>query len=291
MHVTAIRFVTCLLLFSGGFSLGATSADYIKNHAVKAEADQVPASLVNTFKTKKLILVGEIHGTNEMPASALQFINAINFGQRILVGVEFPADIQAEVSHFMKTGDVTPLKKTAFFTDSFYHSGRGSQAMMAFLDSLRRNENVEVFCFDVPDNYKGTTRDTDMASNILQKLTAEGNPQTVIFTGNIHSRLTNGVSWNPHLKTMGAEILRLSNGFYDFNNSDNLLFRMNEGSSWTCMTDDTGKIKCETYFWKPANRDYATAVNFDYYFLREPATEDGHRNTFFIRKVSASLPF
>ncbi len=272
-------------------TLATTDAQFIKANAVATTTDKVPLALINTLKDKQLILLGEIHGTNEMPAYAGKIIEALALNQKVLVGIEYPIDIQSQIDVFMKTGDTSQLRETFFFQEPDYHSGRGSQAMLRLLDSLRSYSNVEVFCFDIPLSYKGKTRDTDMAVNILAKLQSENYPQAVLYSGNIHSRLTIGTPWNPTTQNMGAEILRLSNNHYNIDNTDNLVFRANEGSSWSCMQDDTGQFKCTTQVWQPSNTAYATAVNLDYYFLQEPFMTDGHKNSFFIRKVSASNPF
>lgn len=284
---TAVTFILffCLTTFA------LTDDQYIKANAVATSMDEVPTALLNTFKDKQLILLGEFHGTNEMPAYAGKIIEALAQNQKILVGIEYPVDIQKQIDVFMQTGDASQLKETIFFQEPDFHSGRGSQAMLKFLDSLRKFSNVNVFCFDIPLNYKGKTRDTDMALNIMAKLESEKYPKAVLYSGNIHSRLSVGTPWNPTAQNMGAEILRLSNGRYNLNNVDNLIFRANEGSSWSCMQDGTGQFKCTTQIWQPSNTKYATAVSLDYYFLQEPALTEGHKNSFFIRKVSASDPF
>jgi len=267
-----------------------TPSDYIKTHAVNI-SDSLPPQLISAIDGKRLVLVGEVHGTNELPELVLQVITKLAEKKSLLVGLEFPTEIQPQIDQFMKTGDLNILRETRFFQDAEYHSGRGSVAMVNLLGSLRNLPGVSVFCFDIPYNFNGNNRDTEMAKNILAIAAQHPDQSILIFTGNIHSRLTPGVPWDPDFKTMGSEVLRLSAGRFTLKNSESIYLRYDQGSAWQCIQEDGGKIVCDKRSFGPGNSVYATAVPFDSYFLEEPGLTDGHHITLFLRTVSASQPF
>jgi len=268
----------------------ATPPEYIKNHAVNI-LDELPPQLFTAIDNKRLIFLGEVHGTNELPDLGLQVIAKLAEKKTLSVGLEFPIDIQPQIDQFMETGDLNILKQTEFFMDAEYHSGRGSVAMVNLLVSLREMPRVSVFCFDIPFGSNLNNRDTEMARNILTTAAQQAGQSLLVFTGNIHSRLTPGAPWNSSFKTMGSEVLRLSEGQFTLNNSSSIYLRYDQGSAWQCIQADAGGIVCGERSFGPGNSVYATAVPYDSYFLEEPGLTDGHQSTLFIRAVSASSPF
>ncbi len=82
---------------------------------------------------RRLILLGETHGTNEMPELTGELVNQLSHDYRVNVGIEYPSDMQRAVDQFMATGNESVLLATKFFQNPSYHSGRGSRAMVAFL--------------------------------------------------------------------------------------------------------------------------------------------------------------
>lgn len=73
-----MRILFCLaaLLFSFS-SLAVTSVEYIQRNAFPV-ATETPVLVVEQLSQKRLILVGEVHGTNEMPAHALLLLKALS---------------------------------------------------------------------------------------------------------------------------------------------------------------------------------------------------------------------
>lgn len=277
-------------------SLAETSAEYIKANAQDFKNTEAPSSLLNAIEDKNLILIGEQHGTNEMPDYTFKLVETLTKNHDLALGLEFPIDIQVKIDQFLKTGDEKILSGVEFFKDANFHSGRGSDAMIRLLKNLRALPRVKVFCFDIPtppanDNSPFLDRDTKMAENVLNFLKKSPNFKIVTFSGNLHSRLSVGTPWDPAAKNMGIEILRLSNGVLSLKNSTNILFRADEGSAWQCQYDKNKQIVCKNYSFGPANSVYRTAVPFDRYFLSEPQMTDGHINSIFIKTLSASSPW
>lgn len=267
---------------------------YIQQNAVKIRDLSVPAQLLKNLEGKDLLLIGEQHGTNEYPEYAGAIVEALSKKQLVALGLEFPKDIQPAIDQFLATGNEDLLHATGFFKDPNYHSGRGSIAMVALLKKMRALQ-IPVFCYDIADGAPFTARDTDMAANIVDYINAHPGKMVITYSGNVHSRLTNGFPGNPQHINMGAEVLRLAGGKLTLENSTNLNFVASGGSIWNCLPDANSPLgfTCEKRFIGPDLGPYSRANKWARYYLKErtPAEGDDHAHTVFIRSISASLPF
>lgn len=286
--------------------------EYVRYHSERFERNEVRRKLLTALNGKRLALLGEMHGTVEMPEYASAIVReAAKKYERIWVGFEFPQEVAKPVERFLASGDVRILKDTKFFGDMNYHSGRGSEAMVQFLSDLRGLPNVQVFCFDTNGGKSGEARDTAMARAILKVVEQAPaaikrapkpeaplrkgeqkiqEPLIFAFTGNIHSRLTPGFPGQEKFATMGSEILRLSNGALNTGNVISFLFRYEQGSAWQCQTDERQRVDCGVKQMGPVRDVYSLANDDHRYFLLERELADGHSATIFIRNVSASSP-
>jgi uncharacterized iron-regulated protein len=78
----------------------------------------------NFIADKKVIVVGEMHGTTEVPLFVLQLVKELRKTQRKLtVGLEIPINYQKDINEFIKNGDFEKLKKLDHFK---YPDGRTS---------------------------------------------------------------------------------------------------------------------------------------------------------------------
>ena len=284
-------FVICLLVFSLQVSLASTTNEYIKINSVEFKDNEISPTLISAIENKQLILIGESHGTNEMPDFTYSLVKVLAEKHEIALGLEFPIEIQEPIDAFMASGDEKVLADILFFKDANFHSGRGSEAMIRMLKNVRTIKKLKVFCFDSAEpNFTSPSpveRDTRMAMNILGFIKANPNKKIITYSGNIHSRLTPGYANNPNHKNMGAETLKFSNGNLTLSNSINILFRYDQGSAWQCWFDTDKKIICGSRSFGPYETIYASSLPFNRYFLQEPEITDGHFESVFIRSISA----
>lgn len=289
---------------------------WVRYHSRHIEGNEVPLVMTGEFKKKRLIMFGEMHGTNEMPAYAAAVIaQTARKYQNVYVGIEFPVEMQQNVDKYMETGDARWLKSTKFFMDPTYHSGRGSEAMVGFLNELRKAGPVQVFCFDMPPSKK-EGRDTLMAKRIMSVMNDWNSPKMAklfeekkkdealapirsrkivdpimfVYTGNIHSRLTAGWEGDPNAATMGSELIRLSNGELNEQNIMSIRFRYEKGTAWNCMQEN-GRIDCGRRVMQEARSRYTDTIDDNRFYLPERELVDGHNYSIFMREISASNPF
>lgn len=186
-------------------------------------------NFTNFITDKKVIVVGEMHGTTEVPLFVLQLTKQLKRTQKKLtVGLEIPINYQKDINEFMKKGDFEKLKKLDHFK---YPDGRTSIAMEQLIKGLRELKSVRVICFDIDTNLSsGVNRDSLMGVNLSNIY--EGG-QMIILTGNLHANLKEGY-WRPNFKS----------ATYHFNKNkkfNDKLISLNTyyagGTIWNCMQD------------------------------------------------------
>ena len=118
---------------------------------------------------KKIVVLGETHGTNEIPLFLFDLIKTCqSVSGRIAIGVEVNENYQRDIDDYMRTGNIQILRNSGFFNTEF-KDGRSSQAVALLLNNIRGLNRVRVFCFD-NDIRIQHNRDSVMAENISKNL-------------------------------------------------------------------------------------------------------------------------
>jgi hypothetical protein len=159
------------------------------------------------FAMKKIILVGEVHGTNTTPELFGNIVASVaSEKSKTLAVLEITQSSQNAIDEFIKTGNEAVLRNDPFFSRK-YQDGRSSKAMVALLRRLAKLPNTTVLCMDPMDGIKtmtGQERDTGMAAFINSK--RAGYDHTVVLSGNIHSSIALGTAWDKTYRPMGYEL-------------------------------------------------------------------------------------
>jgi hypothetical protein len=178
---------------------------------------------------KKVIVVGEMHGTTEVPLFVLQLVRQLKEkGKSLTVGLEIESNYQKDINAFLKRGDFNKLLKLDYFK---FPDGRTSLAMGELIKGLREIKGIRVVCFDIASGLgTGVNRDSLMGVNLSKNY---DNGKMIILTGNLHANLKEGY-WRPNFKS----------AVYHFNKRENFgdkLISLNTyfggGTIWNCMQD------------------------------------------------------
>lgn len=177
--------------------------------------------------SKRVVVVGEMHGTSEVPQFLLSVVRLMAEEDRALtVGFEIDRDLQPIMDEFKKTGDLNTLIQNDYFK---VQDGRTSEAMGKLFQEIRNVPGVRIICFDAT----ATTpfvRDSLMGINLAELFTTD---RMVILTGNLHASLEDGF-WKPNFRSAVYHFKRLRN-FGDDLLSLNVY--MAKGTMWNCMQD------------------------------------------------------
>lgn len=185
--------------------------------------------LKNFLADKEVIVVGEMHGTTQVPFFVLKLIRQLSQNDKMIsVGLEIPANYQSDIENFLNSGDFDKLLALDYFK---YADGRTSVAMGELIKGLRKISKLNVVCFDIVSGLgSNVNRDSLMGVNLSRNYKGG---QMIILTGNLHANLKEGY-WQPKYKSaifyfnkisgLGDKLISL-NTYYD------------SGTIWNCMQD------------------------------------------------------
>ena len=239
------------------------------------------------FVMKKVILVGEMHGTKTVPELFANIVAAVaDKKTKTLAVLEITQSSQTSIDEFLKTNDEAVLRKEPFFTRDF-QDGRSSKAMVQLLKKLSKLPNTTVLCMDPAEgSMSGQHRDTGMAAFINAKRI--GYDHTIVLSGNIHSSTAIGTHWDKDYRPMGYELKSMAKDLRD-DQLLNILVRYETVNAWNCQgTDVSG---CKAYYGNAIPTDYSKALATNSYFVWEGELVDGHNASVFVRTAQASFPF
>ena len=171
------------------------------------------ASVERSLRSGALVIFGELHGTNEIPAWFGDVVAKAPRGAKVHVGLELPGE------------------SGAIWSDPF-QSGRTSAAMRALIERLHALQ-VDVFFFD------STARDRDgaMADNISAARAKAPGDLFLVLVGNLHARKKPGAPWDPDVRWMALRLAEREPRVMTFD------ARYAEGTAFICQGDTPGSCK------------------------------------------------
>ena len=187
------------------------------------------------------VLIGEIHGTDEGPATIRQLAcGALTRGLSVTVGLEIPVEEQGRIDrYFAGKGMLTDreLLITGDFWQRDYQDGRPSQAVVQLIEALRQynsdsTHRIRVIAFDNPAAEQG--RDRYMAERLATAIAQDSAGFAIVLTGNRHNRLIPGSNFDPEYQPMGFWLWLLS----PQTRIVSLELTHSGGSAWVCTGND-----------------------------------------------------
>lgn len=147
---------------------------------------------------RRLILLGELHGTREVPQLVAALVDAYASGGPVLVAVEIDHAEQDAIDAYLRsTGGA---RARAALTGRTYwtrpparHDGRRNEALVDLFEHVRRQRaagrDMAVLAFDVPATADHHARDRAMATVLRAAHVALPRGRLIVVTGNVHAML------------------------------------------------------------------------------------------------------
>jgi erythromycin esterase-like protein len=203
---------------------------------VAAPSCGAPIRGLETLRDAELLLVGEMHGTEESPAFLARLLCERGAAPTVL-GLEMPASEQPALDAFLAS-DGGALAIRALVAGAHWQmadqDGRSSLAMLALVETARRARQqgraLDVVAFDI-EPPGGADRDARMAKNLLAARAAHPGAALIVLTGNIHASTVKGTPWDPDLVPMGAHLRSADAPVRSVD------VRYAGGTAWVCMMD------------------------------------------------------
>lgn len=200
-----------------------------------------------------VLLVGEMHGTEQAPA----FVRAVvcmglAAGLPVTVGLEIDREDDAAFQEFLRSDGSAAARDQLLavpFWRREFQDGRSSRAMLGLVEGLRAQAadgGLRLVLVDRPE--PGEERDRAMAERLSQAIGERPRDLVVVLTGNIHNRLTRGMPWNEELEPMAYQLRRLR--------PDARLVSLDMaypgGSAWVCFGAEPADCKAQPIQGSPA---------------------------------------
>jgi hypothetical protein len=236
-----------------------------------------------------VLLLGELHGTQEVPRFIAQTACQVaSSGTKVTVGLELPEENEERVERFLtsagKEEDWLKLMEAPFWR-SPYQDGRSSEAMANMLEQLRRlrmqGMDVAVFVYDQP-GLQGQEHEDAVAAAVLERVKAAPERFYVVVSGNVHSRTRQGLPWDEKYRPMGLQLKQQLKSVVALD------VAYDSGSAWICAVDQRGakdKLDCGI-------KDAKGKDNGERFFVHiwEKPNEAGYHGVFYVGRVNASAP-
>ncbi|RKG60676.1 hypothetical protein D7X30_07040 [Corallococcus sp. AB011P] len=254
---------------------------------VFTECGQSILGLKKLAKAGGVMLLGELHGTQEVPRFIAQAVcQLVTSGMPVTVGLELPVENEDRITAFLQSqgGDVDWLKlMEAPFWRSPYPDGRGSEAVANMLEQLRhlraQGLDVAVFVYDHP-KLSGQQREDALTKTVLAQVKAKPERFHLVVSGNIHPRTEKGLPWDKQYKPMG-HLLKAQ-----LEDVTALDMAYDSGTAWICAANQqSSKLDCGV-------KEAKGKDNGDRFFMHtwSSANAEGYHGVFYVGHVTASEP-
>ena len=156
----------------------------------------------------RLIMIGEMHGTNETPALVARLIALRAREEPVLVGLEISADEQPAVDAFLRSGGGSSARDKLLAGAHWnrpMQDGRSGQAIVQLLEAIRllrhAGRRIDVVCFDLGGadaTDANADRDAIMAANLRRAMDVRPSLRTISLSGNVHNQIREKTEFGTH---------------------------------------------------------------------------------------------
>jgi hypothetical protein len=227
----------CLLL-----SMPAHSADRSIDDGITAASELIRSQAGE----HRLLLLGEKHGTREIPVLVRTLVSNYADGAPVVLGLEVPHGEHGALKSYMDSdGGVAArsrLRSTLFWSRADdQHDGRRSHDMLDLVEALRMmrrsGHDVAVLPYDLaPDDARDHhARDEAMADTLRAAFAAMPVGRLIVLTGNVHAMLEKPRDAPPQMQRPMGSYLRDLDPF-----SVDIVAR--QGEFWACI-ERCGPVK------------------------------------------------
>lgn len=242
----------------------------------------IPAPIVNVLRDCRVVCVGELHGSKEIPEFVGNLASQLSDdGADLIVGLELSSDNQEFIDGYMKTGDEEILKSMPIFNYTV-QDGRGSVAMVDLLKRLRKMPGVRVVAFDPFSAKSPQDRDNRMAEYLAAQLHSTPNKRLLVLCGNVHAANCIGMSFDHTFCPMSNRLAQLRPGDRIYT----IIAKFQDGITWSLTPTNKGEPVVHTR--KPCSIECRAA---NCYFLPYKHATHGYNAELYIRTLNISEPY
>lgn len=240
----AMRWPALIALVAGSAlaAPAATAAPGPPSAAAAADPACEPVEGVAALPSDRMILFGEMHGTDRSPEAFGAVACHLARGRgELVVGLEISHTEQERIDRFL-AGDGGEEARRHLLAGDFWNTGsqdgRQSRAMLELIESLRRlrqqGVGLEVVAFDPIPGIALADREEHMARRLAAARERHPREPFLVLTGNLHPRTAVGVPWDAEFVPMGARLERAGVAVWSVD------LRHAGGTAWVCLAGEDG---------------------------------------------------
>ena len=253
-----------------------------------ARADDTVAQLMKKTEKAKLILIGEMHGTREVPELVTEMAKRLvkpDAAQPLVIALEYPQTQAADLKAYVDSDGSADARKRLLDTQFWSRAaqdGRSSHAMLSLIDALRmearKGRKITLAAFDQNAGQENSdvSRDKSMADNLRAIVQENPAARVIALTGNYQARQVDGASWDPKYRFMGGYLKDL----VPYSVSVDAL----RGSYWRCSSGAAVDCKVEKFGIDPIETQ-APGLYVDKALMKS-----GYALRLVLKQYSVSLP-
>jgi len=275
--LSAVLFFTASVLSAIAQNNVLYLSTYLKENAIRvADPGQLSDSVYTLLSPYRVIMVGEMHGTNE-PA---QFVTSLaklftRKGDSVSVGLEIPSE---QMASFTSSHTDSSIYRSDFFYRPAAEDGRGSFAWAKLVSALKNNKSVQLFFYDMNNSQgKPYQRDSFMYVNIKKQILLHPGWKVITISGNAHCRISPEEQKAASFLKQDAQLMRSAN-ICSINNY------YLQGSS----LGNFGRGLEEKKLGRPIS-EYDTTLNWhQYVLLMSPTSTYAYNGIYYTKNISVS---
>jgi erythromycin esterase-like protein len=157
-------------------------------------------TLVAAAGDARLVLLGEMHGTREIPRLVAHVVTHYAGEGPVLLGLEIPGSGQPHLRRYLDSAG-TDADRAALLATPFWnvqgdqHDGRRSHDVIDLIEHLRQlraqGRDVSLLAYDAEPGPRidGNERDRIMAARVRASFNALPRGRLLVLTGNVHAKL------------------------------------------------------------------------------------------------------
>lgn len=169
------------------------------------------ATLVRDAGEHRLLLLGEMHGTREIPQLVAHLVTSYAADGPVLLGLEIPGSGQADLRRYLDSAgtdaDRAVLLATPFWNvQGDQHDGRRSHDVLDLIEHVRQlraqGRDVSLLAYDAnpAPRIDGNARDRIMAARVRAAFQALPRGRLLVLTGNAHALLARPLYAPPEMQ-------------------------------------------------------------------------------------------
>lgn len=242
----------CIVVSSGLLAASVAGGNDLPGFPVKGD---LPGSESLLSDSPPCVLIGEMHGTNEIPPLVAVLARTLAKQRETVLCLEVAASEQPRLDRFLQSrGDEQAVADLLAGPHWVARDGRASTGYLAMLQLIRQlvadGRDVRVVAIDIDQDAElaartapftmeealelGRKRDKQMADNVLAVTKKQPQANLLVLVGNVHANTNEGAPWDEEYKPMGSHLKKTLPKLVSLN------FQSSGGQAWVMSDKNVG---------------------------------------------------